>query len=224
MPEDDIYYEPMDMGPVDYQPAEASERGPEAEPTADDAVAEEPERPMTFLRKMVEIQRRLKAPKNQFNSFGGYYFRSCEDIQEGLKPLLAEYGVFVGITDEIVFLEGRFYVKATVTAADVETGESITTRAFAREPDNRKGSDQSQVTGSSSSYARKYALNAMFLIDDTKDADVPPERVQKEPPQSGEFTARCKSCGTQYVFSSAEQYNQFIASAQCCPNPHWEVL
>ena len=209
---DDITYEAVGTAQPAYQY--------DTQQTRDDASP----KALPFKRKMVEIQRRLKVPKNQFNSFGGYHFRSCEDIQEGLKPLLDEYDVFLVITDEILFLEGRFYIKAIATATDVTTGESITTMSFAREPENRTGSDQSQVTGSSSSYARKYALNAMFIIDDTKDADVPISQGGKQPPAQGQFAARCRSCGTQYVFESAAQYQQFTANPGCCPNPSWEVL
>lgn len=178
----------------------------------------------SFERRLIAVQRRLKAPKSQFNSYGGYYYRSCEDILEGLKPLLEEYDLLMTISDDIFFVEGRFYVKATVTVVDVATGLSRSTTAYAREPENRKGSDQSQVTGSCSSYARKYALNALWLIDDNKDPDTPLKQEAKQPPASGPFLARCKSCGTQYQFQNAEQYNQFIAHPNCCPNPQWQVL
>ena len=208
------------------------------EPTAEEAYAidnnlapvqEEVDAPKvdaatSFERRLIAVQRRLKAPKSAFNSFGGYYYRSCEDILEALKPLLEEYDLLLTITDDIHYVEGRFYVKATATVADVETGLSKKATAFAREPENRKGSDQSQVTGSCSSYARKFALNALFLIDDTKDADVPLKQEPKQPPASGPFVARCKSCGTQYQFQNADQYNQFIAHPNCCPNPQWQVV
>jgi hypothetical protein len=124
----------------------------------------------------------------------------------------------------VVVIDNRFYLKATAAVHDVNSLLFLETTAFAREPESRKGSDQSQVTGSCSSYARKYALNALFLIDDTKDADVPPKQEPKQPPASGQFVAHCRSCGKQYTFVSADQYNQFVTNPGCCPNPQWEVL
>lgn len=116
-----------------------------------------------------QIQQKLKAPKNQRNSFGGYNYRSCEDILEALKPVLAEFNAAVLLSDEIVQMGTRWYVKATATLK-TET-ESVSVTAYAREAETRKGMDESQITGSASSYARKYALNGLFGIDDTKDAD-----------------------------------------------------
>ena len=123
-----------------------------------------------------EIQSKLKAPKGQRNTFGGYNYRSCEDILEALKPILAEYGAAVLLSDEIVQMGTRWYVKATATLK-AEGEESISVTAFAREAENRKGMDESQITGSASSYARKYALNGLFGIDDTKDADTMDNRA-----------------------------------------------
>lgn len=123
----------------------------------------------TLISKIVAIQGELKAPKNQYNSFGKYKYRSCEDILEALKPLLVKEGLLLTITDDIVMVGDRVYVKATVSVTDGE--HTATNYAFAREEDTKKGMDGSQVTGASSSYARKYALNGMFCIDDTKDAD-----------------------------------------------------
>lgn len=117
--------------------------------------------------KLQKIQQELKAPKNQYNSYGGYNYRSCEDIMTAVKPLLDD--CILTITDDIVSLDHRFYVKATATLSDSD-GE-ISTSAFARETETKKGMDASQITGSASSYARKYALNGLFLIDDVKDAD-----------------------------------------------------
>jgi len=114
-----------------------------------------------------EIIKELKAPKNQLNKFGGYKYRSCEDILEAIKPLLK--GSLLNLSDEVVLIGTRYYVKATATFNDGENNyQSI---AYAREPDEKKGLDSSQITGTSSSYARKYALNGLFCIDDTKDAD-----------------------------------------------------
>ncbi|WP_339076371.1 ERF family protein [Clostridioides difficile] len=121
--------------------------------------------------KLVNIQSTLKAPKSQFNSFGKYNYRSCEDILEGLKPILKEEKALVILDDNIVQIGNRFYVEATATLIDAETGEKVSTKALAREDETKKGMDLAQVTGSVSSYARKYALNGLFCIDDTKDSD-----------------------------------------------------
>jgi len=119
--------------------------------------------------ELMNVQSKLKAPKGQLNKFGGYKYRNCEDILEAVKPLLHANGATIVINDDIVEVGGRIYVKATVKF-ESESGvvESV---AFAREAQSKKGMDESQITGSASSYARKYALNALLLIDDTKDAD-----------------------------------------------------
>jgi hypothetical protein len=122
-----------------------------------------------LIDKLVIIQGTLKAPKNQTNNFGKYKYRSCEDILEALKPHLTTHNLYLSISDELVNLGDRYYVKATVTITDAK--DSLTVSAFAREEESKKGMDGSQVTGTSSSYARKYALNGMFAIDDTKDSD-----------------------------------------------------
>lgn len=124
---------------------------------------------MEFIEKIVAIQSELKAPKGQYNSFGKYNYRSCEDILEGVKPLLAKHGLVLTIQDSIDLIGDRYYVKATATITDGK--ESISTSAYARESLDKKGMDASQVTGATSSYARKYALNGLLAIDDTKDAD-----------------------------------------------------
>lgn len=123
------------------------------------------------MKKLTNIQSTLKAPKGNFNSFGKYKYRSCEDILEALKPLLAEHSCVVTLSDEIVQIWERYYIKATATLLDCESGESQSTTAFAREELEKKGMDSSQITGSASSYARKYALNGLFAIDDGVDAD-----------------------------------------------------
>lgn len=124
----------------------------------------------SFYSKVLVVQNELKAPKGQYNSFGKYHYRSCEDILEAVKPLLVKQGLLLTISDDIISVGDRVYVKATVTISDGE--HSITNTALAREEESKKGMDGSQVTGASSSYARKYALNGMFCIDDTKDSDV----------------------------------------------------
>ena len=121
----------------------------------------------SLIKSLAVIQQGLKAPKSQNNAFGKYKYRNCEDILEALKPLLGDLALF--INDDIVLVGDRYYVKATVTLTDGET--SIHNTAYARESLAKKGMDDSQITGSTSSYARKYAMNGMFLIDDTKDAD-----------------------------------------------------
>ena len=126
---------------------------------------------MTIKEKLLAIQCELKAPKNQYNNFGKYKYRSCEDVLEALKPLCGKYKAVLTINDEVVTVGDRYYLKTTVTLSDTETEESISTKAFAREEEKKAGMDGSQITGSASSYARKYALNALFAIDDTKDAD-----------------------------------------------------
>jgi len=131
---------------------------------------------MSNSKILQDIQRELKAPKGQENKFGGYKYRSCEDIMEAVKPLLDKYGATLTVSDDIVFIgdkdDTRFYIKATATLCATENGEVLAqTTAFAREPLAKKGMDESQITGAASSYARKYALNGLFCIDDTKDAD-----------------------------------------------------
>ncbi len=120
-----------------------------------------------FIKRVAEIQSELKAPKGQFNKFGKYNYRSCEDIMEGVKPLLN--GLVLTVNDELQQAGERIYIKATATLTDGEN--SISNSALARESLTKKGMDDSQITGTASSYARKYALNGLFCIDDTKDAD-----------------------------------------------------
>lgn len=158
--------------------------------------------------KLAEIQQKLKAPKNQHNDFGGYEYRSCEDILNALKPLLG--GAIILLADEIVQIGERYYVKATATLKEGE--ESISTTAYAREEENKKGMDGAQVTGAASSYARKYALNGLFAIDDTKDADTtnthgktekstaqatvkPTVKPEVKTSPVSETTTKCDQCG-----------------------------
>lgn len=128
------------------------------------------EKKETKVSELVYIQSSLKAPKNQRNTYGGYNYRSCEDIMEAVKPLLKEVNCSLTVSDEIVQVSDRVYVKATATLR-TPSGEQYVNTAFAREAQTKKGMDESQVTGAASSYARKYALNGLFCIDDTKDAD-----------------------------------------------------
>ena len=130
------------------------------------------------MEALLKIQNELVAPKDLYNSFGKYSYRSAESILEALKPLLVKYNVQLTITDDIVSVGDRVYVKATVTITDGKETQSVT--AFAREPAERKGQDSSQITGATSSYARKYALNGLFLIDDSKDADTEENHMESE--------------------------------------------
>ena len=139
----------------------------------------------TALAGLLAVQRDLKAPKNQFNKFGGYNYRSCEDILQAARPLCNENGLDLLLSDEPAMVGARFYIKATATVMDIATGETISTTAYAREADAKKGMDPAQVTGASSSYARKYALCGLFAIDDTKDMD-----TDEHARQTGAQTAR----------------------------------
>ena len=127
-----------------------------------------------------EIQTELKAPKGQRNNFGNYNYRSAEDILEAVKPLLKKHDCALVINDEIVGVEGRIYVKATAMLAYVNQPFASST-AYAREAEARRGMDDSQITGSASSYARKYALNGLFAIDDTRDADATNDHGKNSP-------------------------------------------
>ena len=129
---------------------------------------------------LVELQSRLKAGKTKFNAFGKYKYRSCEDILEAVKPLLKELNMALTISDDIVEVGGRVYVKATATLSNDE-GCVAQSTAFAREPEMKKGMDESQITGCASSYARKYALNGLLAIDDTRDADTMDNREAEKP-------------------------------------------
>lgn len=127
---------------------------------------------MNLTEKLFHIQQNLKAPKNQRNSFGDFSYRSCEDILEAAKPLLKEMKAVLLLSDEILLVGNRYYVEATATLKDVESDETISNKASAREADSKPKMDAAQVTGSSSSYARKYALNGLFCIDDSRDPDM----------------------------------------------------
>lgn len=154
---------------------------------------------MNIYAKLAAVQNELKAPKSQFNKFGGYNYRSCEDIVEAVKPLLNKHGLLLTLTDDIVLIGDRHYVKATATVIDVasECGDKHYVTAYAREEQDKKGMDGSQITGASSSYARKYALNGLFAIDDTKDSDTTnthgkeqPKGQSKKQPEQKEKTPR----------------------------------
>ena len=156
---------------------------------------------MNIYEKLLAIQQELKAPKGQYNSFGKYKYRSCEDILEAVKPICAKYKALLTVSDELVYMGDRYYIKATATLTNTEDSgvkiynheydeitkhpilETVTNTAFAREEETKKGMDGSQITGTASSYARKYALNGLFCIDDTKDADTDEFKQQEAKPE-----------------------------------------
>ena len=149
---------------------------------------------LNIYGKLAVIQRELKAPKGQYNSFAKYNYRSCEDILEAVKPLCIKNNATLILNDTVCEISGRFYVVATATLADQEGGGVVKANAYAREPQDKKGMDDSQITGMASSYARKYALNGLFCIDDTKDADTDEvKRQEQKPVKKGAVI--CESCG-----------------------------
>nr|DAT53992.1 MAG TPA: ERF superfamily protein [Caudoviricetes sp.] len=174
---------------------------------------------MNIYEKLLNIQSQLKAPKSQYNNFGKYSYRSCEDILEGLKPLLKENKATLTINDEIVQIGDRYYVRAIATLW-IEEGDSISATAYAREDETKKGMDLAQITGSTSSYARKYALNGLFAIDDTKDSDATnmhgkegqqPKAANREKGQ----TLHCSGCGTQIDSRVANYSNKKYGRLLC---------
>lgn len=149
---------------------------------------------LNIYGKLAAIQKELKAPKSQYNSFAKYNYRSCEDILEAVKPLCIKNNATLILNDTVREISGRFYVVATATLADQESDGVVEADAYAREPLDKKGMDDSQITGMASSYARKYALNGLFCIDDTKDADTDEVKRQEQTPvKKGEVI--CESCG-----------------------------
>lgn len=166
---------------------------------------------MNIYEKLMTIQSRLKAPKNQFNSFGKYHYRSLEDISEAVKPLLAEVKATLTVSDEPVIIGDRVYIKACATITNAEQPEEkIVNTAYAREAATKKGMDDSQVTGATSSYARKYCLNGLFCIDDNKDADT-------MPPVNGEgklITKKQVSELTDLINNTNTDLNAFLTYAK----------
>lgn len=157
-----------------------------------------------LLTKLMQVQQDLKAPKNQFNSFGKYKYRSCEDILQAARPLCNANGLILTMSDTVEAVGTRFYLKATVTVTDVETGESFSTNAMAREEDTKKGMDAAQVTGAASSYARKYSLCAMFAIDDTRDADTDEYTAKTSQNGAGQAKSAKPSIPTQGIQKGGE--------------------
>lgn len=156
--------------------------------------------------KLLTVQSELKAPKSQYNSFGKYNYRSAEDIVEAAKPLCKAHGILLTLSDSVELVGEKSYIKATASVVDVaDPSGRVEVSAYAREPLDKKGMDDSQITGAASSYARKYALNGLFAIDDTKDADStntgnvqkPPKTPSKPPAQPDKVV--CPQCGNQVV-------------------------
>ena len=135
---------------------------------------------MNIYKKLMDVQNELKAPKGQYNSFGKYKYRSCEDILEAVKPITKDHGAVIVVSDELVMIGERYYIKAVASIYSVEDGEMVSNTAYAREEAEKKGMDGSQITGTASSYARKYALNGLLCIDDTKDVDTDENKNQRE--------------------------------------------
>ena len=159
---------------------------------------------ISITEKLSWIQSQLKAPKSQFNKFGNYSYRKAEDILEAVKPLLREQGLALIIRDEIVAIEGRIYVKATTVVFD--DYNEVVVSAFAREEESKKGMDGSQVTGAASSYARKYALNGMFCIDDTADSDATNTHGKTPPPNAPVTTPQQQITESNTIMDKAVAY------------------
>jgi hypothetical protein len=168
----------------------------------------------TIHQKLIAIQTELKAPKSQFNKFGGYNYRNCEDILEAVKPLCAKHDVVPLLSDEIVMIGERYYVKGIAKITDGK--DEIITTAFARESFDKKGMDESQITGSASSYARKYALNGLFCIDDTKDADFMDNSQNKKPVSTPAQTTKPKE-------THVKGYDEFVALQKSKKVPPAEI-
>lgn len=174
------------------------------------------------FEKLAEIQQALKAPKGQYNSFGKYKYRSCEDILEAVKPLCQKHDAALTVSDDLVRIGERFYVIAHAKLFDCETGQYIETQAFAREPDDKKGMDESQITGTASSYARKYALNGLFCIDDTKDADTDEYTAQTDGKTKNDqqTPSPCATAAPQNpTFQRANIVNEPIGVCSLCNKP-----
>lgn len=170
-----------------------------------------------------EIQQKLKAPKGQVNAFGKYKYRSCEDILEAVKPLLGDASLT--LSDEIVEIGGNVYVKATARIFTKNNpSEIIKTTAYAREPEQKKGMDVSQITGAASSYARKYALNGLFCIDDTKDADTMDNRQQETKPSPMMMKAIMYLVGSKIIPDGADLDNLTASKASAILKEHHKIL
>lgn len=168
---------------------------------------------MTIQQKLLNVQLKLKAPKNNYNSFSKFNYRSCEDILEAAKPILESEKLLLMLSDEIVQIGHRNYVKATATLLEAEKdGQVLQVVAYARESERKKGMDSAQLTGATSSYARKYALNGLFLIDDTKDMDTDEFQKQKRKPVNNPLQAIYKEVidGLDKVGKSKQDFMEML--------------
>lgn len=158
------------------------------------------------MKRLLEIQQKLKAPKAQFNDYGGYQYRSCEDILEAVKPLLKEQNLILTLKDELIAIDGRFYIKAIAQLWD-ENGKELThTTAIAREPESKKGMDEAQITGATSSYSRKYALNGLFAINDVKDPDAINKHGKENELEEKNANIVCPVCGKKTTSGALEHW------------------
>lgn len=176
------------------------------------------------MKELIAIQSELKAPKSQFNKFGGYKYRKAEDILEAVKPLLNKQKCTLTITDDIVMVGNRIYVKATATIKN-EKGECETTNGWAREEEAKKGMDGSQITGASSSYARKYALNGLFAIDDNADSDTTNDGQQQSAQQQTQTqqTAAQQTASPQYHPSDLNEGLGYLSRCVSKDNLLWVI-
>lgn len=183
----------------------------------------ESEAPRSIMQAIAQVQRSVVIPKGKYNEFGNFYYRSFEDIVAALKQPCEEAGISFFMSDEVVNIGERYYVKATVCVFFTDQpGEMFTVSAYAREAERKSGSDEAQLTGMASSYARKYALCGAFAIDGERDPDAL-EREEPAQPPEGPFLAHCRSCGTRYQFNDMAQFEAFTANPGCCPAPSWEI-
>ena len=176
------------------------------------------------MKELIAIQSELKAPKSQFNKFGGYKYRKAEDILEAVKPLLNKQKCTLIITDDVVLIGNRIYVKATATIKN-EKGECETTNGWAREEESKKGMDGSQITGASSSYARKYALNGLFAIDDNADSDTTNDGQHQEAQQQTQTQqpAAQQTASTQYHPSDLNEGLGYLSRCVSKDNLLWVI-
>lgn len=169
-----------------------------------------------MIDKLIQVQAELRAPKSQYNSFGGFSYRSCEDIVEAVKPLLAKQGLLLTIKDEVELIGDRFYIRATATVTDGNT--LIASTAYAREERTKKGMDAAQITGSASSYRRKYALNGLFCIDDNKDPDTVQNAEPAAKPSAAPQMTQCAICGKKIPSAQAQAVYKDGKAYPACPD------
>lgn len=175
--------------------------------------------------KLSKVQEKLYAPKDKTNDFGKFSYRNAEDILRAVKPLLANEGLAVTMTDNVEIIGSRYYMKSTVSVAEAKTGESVSVTAWAREPETRKGMDDAQVTGSSTSYARKYALCGLFAIDDgTQDIDSADNRTEEQKQQQKKPQAKKAAGNERATVSEIKTYESLLKSKGLDPNRFTDVL